>query len=229
MKAFDNYSRLLTAVSVIFLVLLFFISPAVYTKDVPTEEYQQAYMLVRNADGLLHQGMLKEASDTYRQALARLDEISNTYPGWNRIGIKKKADYCGSYLWGRERDVIGKHNSLPGRKLIVSFIDVGQGDSVLIECPAGENILIDGGKSNAAQAVVDYLRERGVGKIDLLIATHPDSDHVGGLPEIINNFTVDKFLDPGKAHTSKYYEELLQLIKRKNIFYEQGRDRKSVV
>ncbi|MDP8214288.1 MAG: helix-hairpin-helix domain-containing protein [Candidatus Euphemobacter frigidus] len=189
----------------------------------PQDEFKKAYFLVKDGDRLIREQELKPAVEKYRRALAVLDELSNRNPGWNRQGIKKKADYCARHIWSRSPDAVGKMPGLSGQKLIVSSIDVGQGDSILIECPNGQNILIDGGKRNAGSKVVEYLKERGVSRIDLLIATHPDADHVGGLPAVINNFTVKKFMDPGKPHTSRYYEDLLLLIKDKKIFYELGR------
>lgn len=189
----------------------------------PQEDFKEAYFLIRQADQLNRDGDAKQSVNTYRQALVVLDEISNRNPGWNRQGIKKKAKHCAKHIWSRSPDAVGKMQGLSGKKLVVSFIYVGQGDSTLIECPDGQNILIDGGKRNAGPKVVEYLKERGVNRIDLLIATHPDADHVGGLPAVIKNFTVKKFMDPGKPHTSRYYEDLLLLIRDKKIFYELGR------
>jgi comEA protein len=189
----------------------------------PEEEYKKAYLLIKDADRLIRNYELEPAVEKYRRALGILDELSNNNPGWNRLGIKKKAAQCSDYLWGRSPDVVGRGKELHGKKIEVSFINVGQGDSTLIECPNGQNILIDGGKRNAGEKVVKYLKGRGIRKIDLLIATHPDADHVGGLPAVIENFKVEKFMDPGKPHTTSYYEDLLTLIRDKKIFYELGR------
>ena len=68
----------------------------------------------------------------------------------------------------------------------VSFIDVGQGDSILIQDSNGFDVLIDGGKSSAGPAVLAYLRSHNVDDIDVMIATHADSDHIGGLIEVLN-------------------------------------------
>src|SRR5699024_7722578 len=63
----------------------------------------------------------------------------------------------------------------------VHFINVGQRDSILIQTPSNNTILIDGGPPEAGKKVVAYLKKQKVHKIDLLIATHPDIDHIGGL------------------------------------------------
>ena len=127
-------------------------------------------------------------------------------------------------LWERVPDQVGiDAEGLPGKKLVVSFIDVGQGDSTLIECPNRQAILIDGGSFTGGHKVVSYLRRRKIPKIDLIIATHPDADHVGGLPNVIRNSIVEKFMDPGLPHPSTYYSKLLKLLKVMNLLYKKGR------
>lgn len=70
------------------------------------------------------------------------------------------------------------------------FIDVGQGDSILLECD-GEFALIDGGSTNDGESVAAYLAMQGVEKLELLVATHPHADHIGGLADVINMYPVD--------------------------------------
>ncbi len=73
----------------------------------------------------------------------------------------------------------------PNQSLQVSFINVGQGDSALIRDSNNFDILIDGGKSSAGPTVVAYLREQGVDDIDVMVASHADSDHIGGLIDVL--------------------------------------------
>ncbi|WP_176762071.1 ComEC/Rec2 family competence protein [Natronincola ferrireducens] len=101
--------------------------------------------------------------------------------------------------------------------LSLHFIDVGQGDSILIKTPNDKTLLIDGGEPSAGKNVTSYLRKNKVKKIDILIATHPHADHIGGLVDVVNNFPIDKFYMPKKAHTSKTYEKLLQTVKDNNL------------
>ena len=77
----------------------------------------------------------------------------------------------------------------PAGALAVSFIDVGQGDATLVQS-GGENYLIDAGRPEAGPEVVDFLRSRGVSELDGLVATHPDADHIGGLPDVLDAFPV---------------------------------------
>ena len=74
----------------------------------------------------------------------------------------------------------------PTASITISFIDVGQGDSILVRDSTGYDILIDGGKPAAGPVVLAFLRDLGVDDIDVMLATHADSDHIGGLIEILN-------------------------------------------
>lgn len=89
--------------------------------------------------------------------------------------------------------------------LKIHFINVGQGDSMLIETPGGKNVLIDGGPPKAGKVVVSYLEKRNIQSIDLMIATHPDFDHIGGLPEVMENVSVKHIVETGKFHLTKTY------------------------
>ena len=99
----------------------------------------------------------------------------------------------------------------------VIFLDIGQGDSTLIKTKYGQNILIDGGKDNK---VLDRLG-RNLSffdrKLDMVIATHPDADHIGGLISVLERYNVDLLLDPGVVHDSSMYEAMWDIVKEKQI------------
>ncbi len=107
--------------------------------------------------------------------------------------------------------------------LVVHFIDVGQGDSILVQTPDGKVMLIDAGDQRSGRVVASYLRAQGVRQIDVLVGTHPHSDHIGGMPEVIKSFPVAQVYDSGRVHTSKTYEEYLKLIDAKNIPFALAR------
>src|SRR5512143_2235552 len=69
--------------------------------------------------------------------------------------------------------------------LRVSFINVGQGDSILLHDDSNFDILIDGGQPSAGSTVVNYLRQQHINDIDVMVSTHTDSDHVGGLTDVL--------------------------------------------
>ncbi len=105
-------------------------------------------------------------------------------------------------------------------ELRVHFIDVGQGDSILIKA-SSQNILIDGGERG--NTVVDYLKDLGIDQLDMVIGTHPHSDHKGGLINVLQNIKVREVVDPAVVHTSKTFEDYLTLIDEKNIKFTEGR------
>ncbi|MGE7115034.1 MBL fold metallo-hydrolase [Lysinibacillus sp. NPDC047702] len=106
-----------------------------------------------------------------------------------------------------------------GQEMRVHFLDVGQGDSIFIESANGKTMLVDGGVKGAGQQVVSYLKELGVNKLDIVVATHPDADHIGGLIPVLQSIDIGQFYDSGKVHTSQTFEEMLTLIDTKNIPY----------
>ena len=93
-------------------------------------------------------------------------------------------------------------------KLVIRFLDIGQGDCELIQLPTGETILIDSGDRGAP--TVDLLREYGVKQLDLIIATHPHSDHMGEMRDVMRAFKVLEFWDSGFNHPTKTYSDMLQ-------------------
>jgi competence protein ComEC len=98
----------------------------------------------------------------------------------------------------------------------VHFIDVGQGDCVLIKTP-GQNILIDAGTRQSGAGVVKYLKKQSVEQLDLVISTHPHEDHIGGLLAVLKDIPVKEVIDPGVVHTSATFRQYLQLIDQKDI------------
>lgn len=108
--------------------------------------------------------------------------------------------------------------------LSASFLDVGEGASIFIRSPSGKNILIDGGKSfgdfNIGRLVVaPYLWGKGVNRIDYLIATHPDRDHIGGLTYIAEEFEIGTYLDNGLESRDKTMRLLRKIVAAKGIAY----------
>jgi competence protein ComEC len=91
-------------------------------------------------------------------------------------------------------------------KIDVHFIDVGQADCIFINADNIDgddiDILIDGGNNADGELVVDYLRSLSTDDIELMIATHPHEDHIGGLDNVIENFKVDMIIKPGLSDLS---------------------------
>ena len=85
-------------------------------------------------------------------------------------------------------------------QLELVFLNVSQGDSVLVRSPSGQNVLYDGGRRD--DEVLRYLREMGVQNLDLVIASHPDADHIGGLADVVRFYQPSLFLDNGVPHST---------------------------
>ena len=118
----------------------------------------------------------------------------------------------------KERNVLSFDNQKKESKtaqLEVCFIDCGQGDAILIKTPAGEYMLVDGGKSEEGDNINEFLRSQGVKQLAVVVGTHPHSDHIGGLAKIINDFPVEKVYLPRVTHNTTAFEALLKAIKGK--------------
>lgn len=102
-------------------------------------------------------------------------------------------------------------------ELEVFFIDCGQGDAILIKSPAGEYMLIDGGTRDEGRNITSFMLDQGVKQLAVVVGTHPHSDHIGGLAEIINSFPVQKVYLPRVTHNTKSFEALLDAIKGQNL------------
>jgi beta-lactamase superfamily II metal-dependent hydrolase len=127
----------------------------------------------------------------------------------------------GVIYWLRTREVPAPF--VTQGRLQVYALDVGQGDSFLIISPEGKSVLIDAGPPQAGDEVVAALRRRNIQSLDLAVATHPHSDHIGGMIPVIENFEVKNFLDSGQRYTSKTYERMLSAIADKRIKFIEAK------
>ena len=91
----------------------------------------------------------------------------------------------------------------------VHFIDVDQGDSTFIELPNGEAMLIDAGEADQGDKVVTYIYTQGYDTIDYVVATHAHSDHIGGLPVVLDSFNIGNFYMTSAVATTSIYEDML--------------------
>lgn len=101
--------------------------------------------------------------------------------------------------------------------LKIHYIDVGQGDGILIQTPMGKNIMIDTGTTESRHRVVLYLKNLGIKKIDILVGTHPHWDHIGGMADIINMFQIGKVYMPKVTNTTKTFIGTIIAIKNKGL------------
>ncbi|NHN30343.1 ComEC/Rec2 family competence protein [Paenibacillus agricola] len=108
-------------------------------------------------------------------------------------------------------------NLQPDGKLRVIFLDVGQGGSQLLISPSGKTMLIDAGNNDKEQVMVDYLKKYHIERLDLIVGTHPDADHIGGLDKVIDYASVGKIYMPKVSSTTKTFESVLESVKNKSL------------
>lgn len=101
---------------------------------------------------------------------------------------------------------------------IVSFLDVGQGDAIFIEAPNGRQVLIDAGSSSSVVSKLSEVMPFWDRKIDMILPTHADKDHIGGFPEILRRYTVRSIYDTSNTATTSIYE-----------YYAKARDEEGAV
>lgn len=115
-------------------------------------------------------------------------------------------------------------------KLEVTFIDVGQGDAILVQTPQGRRFLVDGGGTNftgtfnaGENIVVPYLMRRGIFSLDGVINTHPDGDHLAGLFPVVEELKISTVVTPPPKFFGDAYQEWKELLLTRNVTWKEGR------
>jgi len=140
--------------------------------------------------------------------------------GWDFL--MDTVDSAWDFVTGVDDDIevvaiVGGQAVMPdGGEVVVHFIDVGQGDSVLVQTQYG-SVLIDGGDNHMGERVVGYLRSVGVTELAYVVATHPHADHIGGLIAVLNQMPVGMLIMPPVAHTTLTFERFLDAIEDNNV------------
>ena len=101
-------------------------------------------------------------------------------------------------------------------RLEVTFIDVGQADSILLE-NEGHYMLVDAGNNEDGPKLVNYFKNQNIHQFDYVIGTHPHEDHIGGLDNIIEGFDINTFYMPDVITTTKTFEDVLDALGEKNV------------
>lgn len=99
--------------------------------------------------------------------------------------------------------------------LMIHFLDVGQADSIFIQDPSGNTMLIDAGNNADSELITNYIHNLGIKKIDFLIGTHPHEDHIGGMDAVINEFDIGTIYMPKVSNNTRTFEDVLIAIRDK--------------
>lgn len=105
----------------------------------------------------------------------------------------------------------------PKGTLAVHFLDIGQGDSIFIELPNSQTMLVDAGENYYGEGIINYIYDCGYEKLDYLVATHPHSDHIGSMSYIVRHMDIDAVYMPKVSTATKTYENLLDSISNKGL------------
>ena len=123
---------------------------------------------------------------------------------------------------------------LDGDQFRVTFLDVGQGDSAVIEWPDGRVVVIDGGATYerfdmGRGVVAPFLWNRGIRTIDHMVGTHPQLDHVGGLVWLLRHFSVKHYWGTGDSRDELFYRKLLQALAERGLTEEQAKEGQEIL
>jgi competence protein ComEC len=110
-----------------------------------------------------------------------------------------------------------------GNELYVYFLDIGQGDAIFIESPVGNQILIDAGPNKKVLEELGSIMPYHDRSIDLIIGTHPDMDHIGGIPDVLDAYNVLAVIDPGISSDTNTYKAYVESVDKEGATYIRAR------
>ncbi len=123
----------------------------------------------------------------------------------------------------------GNAANTPSGTLTAHFLDVGQGDSEIVQLPDGKTMLIDAGTEDHASTVVSNLKALGISTIDYVVATHPHADHIGGMATVINSFNIGEIWAPQATTNTRTFENFLDAVSNKGLQINSGSKGKNIV
>lgn len=113
-------------------------------------------------------------------------------------------------------DLTQSSKSPNDENLMISYMDVGQGDAAYIKVN-GNDILIDAGPRSNSKELLEQLKAKNIDDFELVIATHPHEDHIGGMVDVFKEYNVKNFYSPKVTHTTKTYENLVKAVKDEGL------------
>ena len=131
--------------------------------------------------------------------------------GFNESDADERIENLSEYeIEGATRNTADRADSNAEKGILeVEFIDIGQADSTLISC-GGESMLIDAGENDTGEELSEYIRSKGISELKYAIGTHPHSDHIGGMDDVLDSIDCDVLMMPDYERDIKTYTEVLE-------------------
>ncbi len=142
-------------------------------------------------------------------AIALFVTFINRVPANVSSGVEEAS---ASVIETTQQPIVSEESTKSGEGLMVAFLDVGQGDSIFLQSPSGKTMLVDGGEQSAFDTISAYLDAHDVIGLDVVVASHLHSDHIGGLIQVIDVYPVGAFYYPPFDAESETYYNLLDAL-----------------
>lgn len=142
-------------------------------------------------------------------AIALFVTFINRVPANVSSGVEEAS---ASVIETTQQPIVSEESTKSGEGLTVAFLDVGQGDSIFLQSPSGKTMLVDGGEQSAFDTISAYLDAHDVIGLDVVVASHLHSDHIGGLIQVIDVYPVGAFYYPPFDAESETYYSLLDAL-----------------
>lgn len=173
-----------------------------------TSQTQKAYLYMNRIPWKNRSGRIVSLLLTFFLLLASASVLSNSGHTAPNITSIQAAEHTASVSQSAKSSS-GEQKEL----LTVTFLDVGQGDAAVLQC-GGQSMMIDGGKAKASSYIYSWLKKNQISYLDVMVATHTDADHIGGLPGALNYAKVGAAYCPVTSGTTKTFQSFVKYLKK---------------
>lgn len=173
-----------------------------------TSQTQKAYLYMNRIPWKNRSGRIGSLLLTFFLLLASASVLSNSGHTAPNITSIQAAEHTASVSQSAKSSS-GEQKEL----LTVTFLDVGQGDAAVLQC-GGQTMMIDGGKAKASSYIYSWLKKNQISYLDVMVATHTDADHIGGLSGALNYAKVGTAYCPVTSGTTKTFQSFVRYLKK---------------